>query len=127
MVLAYWGHRVSESRVGRLLRSQPFGTPARNVRFLESWGFSVTYGPTSLGRLRSLLRDGTPCIVFVQAGQLSYWTEDAYHAVVVVGLTADEIYLHDPAFDQAPQVASLGDFMLAWSDFDYLHAMIVPR
>lgn len=124
MVLGFLGRDLSEARLSRLLDARPFGTPARHIRRLESLGLSVTYGPTNLTHLRTLLLNETPPIVFLQAGQLPYWDENCFHAVVVVGLTADTVYLNDPAFDQAPQSAPLDDFILAWSDFDYLHATI---
>jgi len=124
MIVSYLGQDVAEDRLARLFGSRPFGTPAGNIRRLESWGFVVTYGPANLARLRALIQQVTPCIVFVQAGQLPYWTEESYHAVVVVGLTDEKVYLNDPALGQAPQSTPIDDFVLAWSDFDYLHATI---
>lgn len=126
MLLSYLGQDLSEDRLGKLLDSRTFGTPARNIRRLETLGVTVAYGPANLSHLRALLQRGIPSIVFLQAGQLPYWKEDSYHAVVVVGMTADTIYLNDPAFDQAPQSCPLDGFSLAWSDFDYLHATITP-
>ncbi len=124
MILSYLGQDVSEARLAQLLGSRSFGTPAGRIRRLETWGFSVTYGPTNLTHLQALIHGGIPCIVFLQAGQLSYWTEESYHAVVVVGLTEEMVYLNDPAFDHAPQTTPIDDFVLAWSDFDYLHATL---
>lgn len=124
MVLNYLGLDVEETRLARLLRSRPFGTPAYHIRLLETLGVSVTFGPMSLPGLRAHLQDGVPCIVFLQTGELPEWEFSAYHAVVVVGLTEDTVYLHDPALEDAPRAAPLDDFMLAWSEFDYECAVV---
>jgi hypothetical protein len=36
----------------------------------------------------------------------------------------DAVYLHDPAFAQAPRQVSRGDFLLAWLGFDYDYAVV---
>jgi len=124
LVLAYLGHHLPEEQVAQVLRSYPFGTPASNVRYLESLGVSVTFGQASLARLRNWLQDRIPCIVFVQAGDLPYSASEGFHAVVVVGMDEHMAYLHDPASDTAPQIVSLDHFLLAWSEFDYAYAVI---
>jgi ABC-type bacteriocin/lantibiotic exporter with double-glycine peptidase domain len=124
MVLAYWGHHLPEEQVAKQLRSFPFGTPAPNVRYLESLGVSVTFGSASLARLRDWLQNRIPCIVFVQAGDLPYSVSEGYHAIVVVGLDEHAAYVNDPASDTAPQVIPLEHFLLAWSEFDYEYAVI---
>ena len=124
MVLAYLGLHLSEDQVVKLLRSYPFGTPAPNMRYLESLGVSVTFGQASLARLRDWLQARIPCIVFVQAGDLPYSASEGFHAVVVVGIEEGAAYLHDPASDTAPQIVPLDHFLLAWSEFDYEYAVI---
>ena len=124
MVLAYLGHHLPEEQVAQVLRSYPFGTPAPNVRYLESLGVSVTFGQASLARLRDWLQARIPCIVFVQAGDLPYSTSEGFHAIVVVGVSENTAYIHDPASDTAPQVVPLDHLMLAWSEFDYEYAVI---
>ena len=50
---------------------------------------------------------------------------DAPHAVVIVGIHDDAVYLLDPDYpDQTPVVVSIGDFALAWSHFDQACAVI---
>ncbi len=44
MVLAYLGQKMEEAQVAKTLRSRSFGTPAPNIRYIESFGFSVMYG-----------------------------------------------------------------------------------
>ena len=55
---------------------------------------------------------------------LPHWTINIHHAAVVIGYDDMNIYLNDPAFENAPLEASWGDFMLAWSEFDYRYALI---
>lgn len=125
MVLAYLGHELDERRIAQLLRSYPFGTPASNIRYLESLGLSVTFGQMSISRLQAYLREGIPCIVFVQAGELLYSESEGFHAVVVVGLDEQTVYINDPAVAAGPQTASLDDLRLAWSEFEYQGAVVI--
>jgi hypothetical protein len=60
----------------------------------------------------------------VSTDALPYHDEAGFHAVVVVGLTEETIYLNDPASDIVPQIVPIEHFRLTWSDFDYLHATI---
>ena len=70
------------------------------------------------------MADGQPCIVFVRTGDLPYWSYATSHAVVVVGIDDDNVYLNDPYFEKAPQRVSHDEFLLAWSEFDYTYAVI---
>ena len=124
MVLAHLGHELDETQVARILHAYSFGTPAPNIRYLESLGVSVTYGQMSLSRLRAYLLKGTPCIVFVQVGELPHSKSEGFHALVVVGLEGQTVYVNDPASDVAPQSVPLDHFMLAWSEFEYECAVI---
>ena len=74
--------------------------------------------------LRSHLESGLPPIAFVATSELSYWNERAAHAVVVVGLDDDTIYLNDPAFAESPKRISIDEFLLAWIDLEQLYGLI---
>jgi len=124
MVLLYLGLEVSEKRLARLLGTRSFGTPAGNLMRLTRLGLRVTFAPLSETSLRRHLQNGIPCIVLVQTEALPHWDCETYHAVVLVGLTEDTVYLNDPDADTAPQAASLQAFLLAWSEFDNLAAVI---
>ncbi|MEZ4622738.1 MAG: hypothetical protein R2867_45570 [Caldilineaceae bacterium] len=51
----------------------------------------------------------------MQTKELAYWDGVAsFHAVLLVGMANDSIYLNDPEWPVAPQQASIGDFDLAW-------------
>ncbi|MBN1876595.1 MAG: peptidase C39 family protein [Anaerolineae bacterium] len=127
MVLAYLGHDLTESRIARLLRARTFGTPASNIRYVETLNVSVQYGPLPLFKLRTYLQNHTPCIVFVQAADLPYAYVPGFHALVVIGIDEEMVYLNDPAFEPNPHAVPLDYFMLAWSEFDYQAAVITER
>jgi hypothetical protein len=66
-----------------------------------------------------------PIIVFVNTVQLkSYWTSATYHAVVVIGLDAEVVYLCDPYFADFPKEVPRDEFLLAWLEQDYWYAVI---
>jgi ABC-type bacteriocin/lantibiotic exporter with double-glycine peptidase domain len=124
MVLSYFGFDVIEAQLAQLMRTRSIGTPARNVHYLHTLGVNTHFGPTTLSQLHENLLNDLPSIVFVSTDPLPYHDEVGFHAVVVVGLTEETVYLNDPASEIAPQIIPIEHFMLAWSDFDYLHATI---
>jgi ABC-type bacteriocin/lantibiotic exporter with double-glycine peptidase domain len=124
MVAAYLGQQVSQERLAKLLGTRDFGTPASRIRLLTRLDFSVTYESGSLELLRHWLRVGVPCIAFVWTGGLPYWHLSTPHAVVVVGATGEAVFVNNPVFDVAPQQIPIGDFVRAWSEFDYRYATL---
>ncbi|HHY56968.1 MAG TPA: hypothetical protein GYA08_16200 [Chloroflexi bacterium] len=77
--------------------------------------------------LHQQLSRGYPFIVSMQTGQLPHWSgEDFAHAVVVVGMDAGHVYLHDPAVLVYPLRVSTGDFDLAWLERDEQYAILQP-
>jgi ABC-type bacteriocin/lantibiotic exporter with double-glycine peptidase domain len=127
MVLAYWRRDVTYSALLRLLRIQPYGAPAGNIRLLSGLGVRVTYSKTNLRGLEALLDQGLPVIVFVRTGELPYWTYQTDHAVVVVGYDEDYVYIDDPDRSGAPISVPSGDFELAWLERDYAYALIATN
>ncbi len=72
-----------------------------------------------------------PVIVFLDAGELPHWHKYDFtqrpviqHAVVVVGLASQTIYLMDPALKTGPTPTPIGDFMLAWDEMDNYYATL---
>ena len=54
--------------------------------------------------------------------------EDSPHAVVVVGIDNDAVYLLDPDYsERTPVTVTVGDFALAWSHFDQAYAVLAKR
>lgn len=114
MVLAYIGRSTRYKRIVRLLKTQTFGTPFRNIRHLERLGVTVQIEKGTIETLHVHLQNGRPCIVFVDTDELPYWDEATQHALVVVGMDDQHIWTHDPDQETAPTAIPLGDFDLAW-------------
>lgn len=128
MMLTYWGISTRYDRLLSLLRVRSgIGAPAFNIRELDKLGVIVIYEQGTLAILHEHLMNNRPCLALVQTNELSYWDEPSLHAVVVIGLDDDYIYLNDPAFVKAPLQVPQGDFDLAWLARDEFYAVIIRR
>lgn len=129
MVLAYQGQTTTYNRLLKVLRiKSERGTLAANVLRLETLNVHVVYraGGTFADLLNNLEQD-RPAIAFIDTGELSHWPVAVGHAVVVVGLDAQCIYVNDPAFTRAPLRIDRGEFDLAWLEWDEKYAVVTPR
>ena len=126
MVLAHWGTTPSEEELVEMLGIRDWGTPASAIQRLSRWRWNVNYGCGTLKDLEQWLRDGIPVIVFVRTGFLEHWATDVAHAIVVVGIAGDRVYIHDPAIAEAPLAISVTGFEAAWTEMDYGYALITP-
>lgn len=129
MLCAYWNMPVDYQVLVRDLEIRvDAGGLLENIRHLTRYGFSAFYRRQNrLDDLYRALENGWPPIVGVQAGEFPYWTEPpTQHAVVVVGMTLDAIWLNDPASAHAPIAVPYGDFDLAWLEMDEAFAVIAP-
>ena len=129
MALAYIGRTLSYERLMELLEIKPdIGAPASKIKRLSGVVSQVIYTSGTLDEISAYLEQGLPCIAFVHTLQLSYWSEDARHALVITGIDqeTDQIYLDDPYFESAPQVVSLLEFQLAWDEMDNRYAVLIP-
>lgn len=126
MVLAYLGISRSQDALAKTLGlNPPFGTRHSNIKKLASAKIKVTYEAGDLAAIRRWLEQGTPVIVFVQAGDLPHWSGQHFqHAVVVVGIEEQRVYLMDPALEEGPTPVEEETFMLTWSWFDYHYATL---
>ena len=115
MVCAYWGRPEFQGDIARWLQTTEIGTPARNISRLKDYGFDATYLEGSLQFLSESLQQSIPCILFLRTGELPYWEIDTAHAIVVIGLDDQEIFLNDPFFEDAPKVVPVEEVLLAWS------------
>lgn len=127
MVVAYLGRFVSEEAMARQLRSKPFGTYAAHIRYLAEWDYQVIDEVGTPALLRAHVENGSPCIAFIRTGALPYFGEDVAHAPVVVGVAPDAYAVNDPAVAQAPLELGREAFLLAWSEFAYRYAVILPK
>ncbi len=127
MVLAYMGIKTKFWRLRWLLGTKSFGTPFLHIRHLESLGITInTRANGSLAVLHQYLTQNYPCIVSIQTENLPYWNHNALHAVVVVGMDENYIYLNDPDLPDAPIPVMQGDFDLAWLAQDERYAVLLP-
>src|SRR5262245_2256534 len=98
MVLAFQGSPLVERELCDVLETQAAGTPVWNTLLLEQRlaGCRVRVDSLSFAGIRQVLDAGTPPIAFVATGCLGYWNRETIHAVVVVGLSDEEVYVNDP-------------------------------
>ncbi|MBV7338193.1 C39 family peptidase [Chloroflexi bacterium TSY] len=127
MVLNYLGEQVKYDRLLQLLDTTAEGTPFTNIERLHTLGLfaeSDRYRD-DLSILSIYLDLRLPIIVAVQTWALPHWEEvDTDHAVVVVGLDDENVYINDPAFAEAPQVVPIDRFLHAWTYRDYRYGII---
>ena len=124
MALLHIGIRRPQSELNRLLGLTQAGIPAPRIRRLAELGAYVEYEIGDEHALRGAVDRGFPLIAFLITGDLPYWAISLRHAVLVVGYDDAIVYLNDPAFSDSPKHAGWGDFLLAWSEFDYRYAQI---
>ena len=75
--------------------------------------------------LERWLVQGLPSIVAVSTSELtSYWISDTDHAVVVIGIDEEIVYLHDPDQIDGLQQVTRTEFESAWLEQDYWCAVI---
>ena len=127
MVLDYIGINASYERVMQILQTKEWGTVVSRIQALEQLGVLVIYKQGTFAELQTHLSNNHPPIAFVATRELPYWNGDEQHAVVVVGLDDNYIYLNDPAFPTPAIPVSRGDFDLAWLEWDELYAVLMRR
>ncbi|MBE2233642.1 MAG: C39 family peptidase [Anaerolinea sp.] len=127
MVLAYAGDLRSEQELVSLLGIDPsYGAPASRILRLERLGYRVVYDSVSLSLLRSALERNIPPIVLLKTGFLGYWSENVSHACLLTGIAETHVFLHDPWLPSGPVTVTRTEFIAAWTEMDYLAAMITP-
>jgi ABC-type bacteriocin/lantibiotic exporter with double-glycine peptidase domain len=126
MVLAFFGRQHTEAELRTLLRTDPGGTPVRNLTEVTQLGFDVVFVTTDIAGLTAFLTAGLPPIALLSTASLPYWSQACDHVAVVVGVDDSWVYLNDPYFDSAPQQVSLSEFLLAWSPNACLVAIVRP-
>lgn len=126
MMLAYWGTIKSEQEIAKVLALKEWGAPASAIERLAQWGWRVEYGQGTLESLQQWVQGQQPVIAFVRTGFLENWAADVGHAVIVVGVASEHVYIHDPALSKAPTTVSIISFEAAWTEMDYGYGLITP-
>jgi ABC-type bacteriocin/lantibiotic exporter with double-glycine peptidase domain len=133
MVLAYLRIPISYTRILQALGTTAEGTPFHRLERLSNFGVNVTRGEGSFSILSAYLASGLPVIVDVYTAELPYWQtrtdipeceKFTTHALVVVGIEEQTVYVYDPDIKDAPQAVDIGDFELAWLIRDYHYAVL---
>jgi ABC-type bacteriocin/lantibiotic exporter with double-glycine peptidase domain len=125
MALAYTEQTMPYTELVKLLKIGPIGAPRRNILNLTSRGIAVTYREANLTILaETYLQVGEPVIVFVDTGELHYWSTATNHAIIVVGLDEENVVALDPAFSDSALTIPHDEFQLAWLNCDYACAII---
>jgi ABC-type bacteriocin/lantibiotic exporter with double-glycine peptidase domain len=127
MVLEYIHRPIDYDQLLNLLQVRWFGAPSSNIQALTRLNVRVIYTEGTLEKLHDDLLNDRPSIAFVAAHELPYWDRHTQHAVVVVGLDDQYIYLNDPAFATSPIPVTHADFELAWLEQDRRYAILLPR
>lgn len=127
MTLQYLGATPNYRRLLKVLQTNvEMGTPFSNITKLETMRITVVYQRGNLTQLYTFLQNGWPLLVPVETRELPYWFEDTSHAVVVVGMDNQVVYINDPAFPNAPVSVPHGDFDLAWLEHNEYYAVLAP-
>jgi ABC-type bacteriocin/lantibiotic exporter with double-glycine peptidase domain len=129
MVLAFQGVEMSEETLCDSLGTQLAGTEVWNILSLDQHvtGCRVELGSLSVERLEEAIAAGIPPIAFVATGPLQYWERETLHAVVVVEVATEEIWINDPAFAEKARAVPRAEFLAAWSELDFLAAVVTVR
>lgn len=124
MVAAYWQQPLLQDDIARWLGTRRIGTRSSRVLRLAKRGFEVTYDVGIVADLEKWLNRQVPPILFIRTGELSYWSIDTQHAVVLAGLEAGQAHLFDPGINTAPSTVIIDELLLAWIHSDYTYAAI---
>src|SRR5205807_4926843 len=127
MVLTYYGRACSEDEVRQLLGTGPQGTSARAILRVAALRFDVQLRFTNLGELNAALNAGTPPVVFVNTGDLDYWSFDCAHVLVVVGMGPASVWetIRQLASERRPTCWPA--FHKAWQRSGGRREFLVPR
>lgn len=118
MVLAHQNQPMSEQQLVKILGTRSFGTPISHVNRLQAYQYQVEFRSFTEAELKAYLLQGVPLIARVWTGMLTYWHEETFHVVVVVGYDDKYLYINDPAFAIAPQNVNWDSFLAAWAEYD---------
>lgn len=125
-ILEYLLIPINYKRLAQLLGTIDAGTPFSHLERLRALGFAITVAANgTLAMVQTTLEFGLPIVVAVRTWPLPHWENvDTAHAIVVVGLDAEQIYINDPSSAIGTLAISYNDFLTAWAERDYEYAII---
>lgn len=125
MILDYLHIPVNYARLQRLLNVRSFGAFFSDIENLRTIGVAVTVAEGNLTVVQDYLESGLPVVAAVNTAFLpSYWSEGVGHALVIIAIEDELVYVNDPALPTAPQPIHINEFMSAWGEKDFLCAVI---
>lgn len=125
MILQYLQIPFRYERLSKLLETERHGTVFSKLQNLQALHLTLQIQEGNFDDIAEALDVGLPVIVAVNTGELtSYWQRTTAHAVVIVGMDSEFIYLNDPALDDAPKKVALAEFDLAWLEMANLLCII---
>lgn len=130
MVLVGLGIDVPEMDLRTLLQQFEQGTGIWDLDKLpQQWQALETSFAEGLGlaELEQRIATGAPAVVLLDTARLSYWHKPAFHAVVVVGMDATSVYVHDPMYPPAARPIPREELTHAWQPFRGLAAFITRK
>lgn len=125
MILRYLEIPFRYERLLRVLETERHGTVFSKLYNLRTLHVALQIQAGDFDLIADTLHTGLPMIVAVNTAELqSYWQSTVAHAVVVIGMDDEYVYVNDPAFDRSPQRITRGEFDLAWLEMDNLCCII---
>lgn len=121
MVFRYWGDAHADVQEFAALVDRRAGGIANDVLTdaVDARGWRTGRIGGSIEALAARVHDGQPVIVLLPD------RGDRYHYVVVIGTSADEVVVHDPAWGPSRAMPST-DFARAWQASGFWSLLILP-
>jgi len=129
MVAHYHGIILSEEEIAHLLETDETGTRFREIHRVSTFEFDVEIMTGTISELKEWLTLGFPCIARIKTTHLPRYPLPPWvpHAVVVVGITEDKVFIHDPAQNTGPDVVPIKSFQSAWAAGQYQYVVMKPE
>ncbi|MCL4870611.1 MAG: hypothetical protein KJ063_16745 [Anaerolineae bacterium] len=131
MALFDLGVQTSQKELGLLFMTRAgIGTPFSRISLLAKFHLQVQVTEwAGEDSLRAALSENKAVIAAVLTSSgLSGWEDvESQHTLYLTGMDDDCVIYHDPALAYGPVTASLGEFLLAWSEMAEQVAFINRR
>ena len=117
---------VTQDELARIMETEPgYGTPFSRIKRLKQWQIAVEIiawgGIETI--VETLTNDKAVIVALLTNMNLPGWDDiQTQHTVLVADILSEQISYYDPALLEGPVLASLDEFLLAWSDMDELMA-----